>query len=345
MFRLRELFSVIFLLFSFSATIGFSVSKLRRLDNNKAMEDTMLTEISESSTSERIRLDSWLNHPSAINIKSCCERVPKKYFVGQGLDGEILVDIGQCRQSCSTKRTKINRKEFEAILKANYSVDPVELFLAMQRDISPKSCGDDSHCLPTRTVVERHMTMSGMQEVAVIEDCSCLSDPELCHRVEERAIHFPGTPFETSVDVGRCSGPCSSGNSLRCRSTRNKTVAIAGPNGDTCVEVIDKCGCASSCYRASSMEHIYDFVSSMDDETTDSPVIKVVDVGKCVGECNTSHHKEHCVLRDKDDSSKCLMSLTRRENNCVPLGFQLHHFRNKNGTAKSMLSITDCGCQ
>lgn len=46
-----------------------------------------------------------------------------------GLDGEILVDIGQCRQSCSTKRTKINRKEFEAILKANYSVDPVEVFI------------------------------------------------------------------------------------------------------------------------------------------------------------------------------------------------------------------------
>lgn len=46
-------------------------------------------------------------------------------------------------------------------------------------------------------------------------------------------------------------------------------------SGDTCVEVIDKCGCASSCYRASSMEHIYDFVSPMDDETTDSPVIKV----------------------------------------------------------------------
>jgi hypothetical protein len=84
----------------------------------------------------------------------------------------------------------------------------------MQRDVAPKSCGEDSHCLPTRTVVERHMTMSGMQEVAVIEDCSCMSDPELCHRVEERVIHFPGTPFETSVDVGRCSGPCMSGRVL-----------------------------------------------------------------------------------------------------------------------------------
>ena len=45
-----------------------------------------------------------------------------------GLDGDISVDMGQCRQSCSAKKTKINRKEFEAILKANHSVDPVEVF-------------------------------------------------------------------------------------------------------------------------------------------------------------------------------------------------------------------------
>ena len=88
----------------------------------------------------------------------------------------------------------------------------------MQRDVSAKSCGEESHCLPTRTVVERHMTMSGLQEVAVIESCSCLSDPELCHRVEEHVIHFPGTPFETSVDVGRCSGPCNSGK-VKCISS------------------------------------------------------------------------------------------------------------------------------
>nr|CAH0111355.1 unnamed protein product [Daphnia galeata] len=331
-------FSVLFLMFGFSATIGLSVSNIRRLDSDKQrMNDKMLAELAESSSAERIHLDSWLN-PSTSNTKSCCDRVQKKYFVGKGLDGDISVDMGQCRQSCSAKRTKINRKEFEAILKANHSVDPVELYLAMQRDIAPKSCGEDSHCLPTRTVVERHMTMSGMQEVAVIEDCSCMSDPELCHRVEERVIHFPGTPFETSVDVGRCSGPCMSGNALSCRSTRNKTVAIAGPNGDACVEVIDKCSCTSSCYRASSMEHVYDFASPLDDETTDS--------GRCRQvRWRVQYVTSQGALRSEDDNSKCLMSLTRRENNCLPMGFQLHRFRNQNGTMKSMLSITDCGCQ
>jgi len=42
--------------------------------------------------------------------------------------------MGQCRQSCSTKKTKIHRREFEAILKANTSVDPVEVILVDTND-------------------------------------------------------------------------------------------------------------------------------------------------------------------------------------------------------------------
>ena len=115
--------------------------------------------ITGNSATGKTHLDSWLNHPTSANTKSCCARVPKKYFVGNGtyaittiaqaeksfvaitpcliapffvggpigLDGEIYVDMGQCRQSCTAKKTKINRKEFEAILKANHSVDPVEV--------------------------------------------------------------------------------------------------------------------------------------------------------------------------------------------------------------------------
>lgn len=81
----------------------------------------------------------------------------------------------------------------------------------MQRDESAKSCsGETHHCLPTRTVIERHMTMSGLQQVAVIEDCACVPQiTQYCHRVEENVVHFQGTPFETTIDVGRCSGSCT----------------------------------------------------------------------------------------------------------------------------------------
>lgn len=47
------------------------------------MNDKMLAELAESSSAERIHLDSWLN-PSTSNTKSCCDRVQKKYFVGKG---------------------------------------------------------------------------------------------------------------------------------------------------------------------------------------------------------------------------------------------------------------------
>ena len=63
---------------------GLSVSNIRRLDSDKQrMNDKMLAELAESSSAERIHLDSWLN-PSTSNTKSCCDRVQKKYFVGKG---------------------------------------------------------------------------------------------------------------------------------------------------------------------------------------------------------------------------------------------------------------------
>ena len=44
--------------------------------------------------------------------------------------------------------------------------------------------------------------------------------------------------------------------------------------GDTCVEVIEKCSCTPSCYRAQVMEHIYDYTLPID-ETADGPTVKV----------------------------------------------------------------------
>ena len=55
------------------------------------------------------------------------------------------------------------------------------------------------------------MTMAGVQQVAVIEDCSCVASAQQCQRVDKNVVYFPGTPFETVVDVGACSGPCQSG--------------------------------------------------------------------------------------------------------------------------------------
>lgn len=294
---------------------------------------------------------------------SCCDRQQKKQWIGYGLDGEqLFVDVGQCRQSCSSHH-KIHRKEFEAYLKANASLDPVQLFLSMQQQAAPKSCGVAATCLPKLTSMERHMITSGPQQVAVIEDCACTAEASRCQRVPSDVVYFPGTPFEKVVDVGVCSGPChpppdvvekleQSLGTLHCQPLRNRTVAIPGPNGDTCVEVIDQCSCSSSCYRATSLEHIYDYALKIneeedddDDEEMAQPLHKVIDVGRCVGTCNNPNQKHRCVLRDTEDQSKCLMSLTRRDSSCVPSGYEVHRYRSKSGIDKSILSITDCTCQ
>lgn len=61
------------------------MSNNRRLDTDRLRaDDKMLAELAESGSGERIHLDSWLN-PSTSNTKSCCDRVPKKYFVGKGM--------------------------------------------------------------------------------------------------------------------------------------------------------------------------------------------------------------------------------------------------------------------
>ena len=102
--------------------------------------------------------------------------------------------------------------------------------------------------------------------------------------------------------------------------------------GDTCVEVIDQCSCSSSCYRATSLEHIYDYALKINEEEDDdddeemaqplhkvksmpsrlSPkpalifwfmvLTQVIDVGRCVGTCNNPNQKHRCVLRYKFNS-------------------------------------------
>ncbi len=81
----RQSLHILSLFFPIFIQTGFSVSNHRRLDTDRLRtDDKMLAELAESGSAERIHLDSWLN-PSTSNTKSCCDRVPKKYFVGKGM--------------------------------------------------------------------------------------------------------------------------------------------------------------------------------------------------------------------------------------------------------------------
>ena len=101
--------------------------------------------------------------------------------------------------------------KYQAGLKWRFILNPSQLFLSLQKEASPESCGGTSSCQPTRSVMERHMTMSGPRQVSVIEDCLCTPQPPHCQRVVDNVVYFADTPFETVVDVGTCQGPCRSG--------------------------------------------------------------------------------------------------------------------------------------
>jgi hypothetical protein len=102
---------------------------------------------------------------------------------------------------------------------------------------SSSSC-ISSKCLPTNSRIEKHFGLGGKQyEVEVIDTCDCAKVPSSCQKVSRHVKVHVDTPFETEVDMGACLGSCSPDSS--CRSVRNKSVSVEGPNGAQCHQVIN----------------------------------------------------------------------------------------------------------
>jgi hypothetical protein len=88
-------------------------------------------------------------------------------------------------------------------------------------------CSGESACLPTKSRLQRVSTLLGMQEHLVVEECGCRHRPNRCYRQAHALQLYPGTPYETHLDVGTCSGRCESGEQTRWAEwpacwTRNK---------------------------------------------------------------------------------------------------------------------------
>jgi hypothetical protein len=74
-----------------------------------------------------------------------------------------------------------------------------------------QACARQSACLPSRSRLQRVSTLHGMQEHLVVEECGCWHKPNRCYRQAHTLQLYPGTPYETHLDVGSCSGRCESG--------------------------------------------------------------------------------------------------------------------------------------
>ncbi|XP_023706966.1 uncharacterized protein LOC111864143 [Cryptotermes secundus] len=180
-----------------------------------------------------------------------------------------------------------------------------------------------------------------MQEHLVVEECGCRHKPNHCFRQAHTLRLYPGTPYETHLDVGACSGHCES--EMGCRPVRNKSVSIPGPNGVQCHSVIEECSCAGGCFRMASMETVYDYTDIPDNDTGSSPAIKEVDVGRCTGSCPGAQIQK-CLYRDHADPSKCLSGLYGKQSLCTPSHHKVHRYTTKDRQIKEIISITDCKC-
>lgn len=72
---------------------------------------------------------------------------------------------------------------------------------------APHSCPAGSCCEPARVHVERLLLFEGVREVEVVDGCHCSTCPEECLRLPALKTFFPDSPWEVTVDVGKCSDP------------------------------------------------------------------------------------------------------------------------------------------
>ncbi|KAM6331898.1 uncharacterized protein FN964_014601 [Alca torda] len=70
---------------------------------------------------------------------------------------------------------------------------------------APRSCPAGSCCEPSRLHVEQLLLLEGLREVEVVDGCHCSTCPEERPCLPALKTFFPDSPWEVTVDVGKCS--------------------------------------------------------------------------------------------------------------------------------------------
>ena len=95
-------------------------------------------------------------------------------------------------------------------------------------------------CLPTSSVISTMYTENGLSHYENIKDCDCVRMNK-CHRVSRIKTYYPGTKYETTLDVGQCLGDCNT-NTI-CRAEDFVNMKIEAPEGSQLVNIIKSCSC------------------------------------------------------------------------------------------------------
>ncbi|KAE8632051.1 hypothetical protein XENTR_v10001408 [Xenopus tropicalis] len=232
--------------------------------------------------------------------RGCCKRQSNFVYIGQDISGSpVSVDVGLCRSHCGIpQRINSYNQALPALAKHSSMLDILKNKKLRERVPDPHpssgsepSCPQESTCQPTKVGIERVLLFQGIQEVEVIEDCQCSLTPHDCIRMPFLKTFFPDTPFESTVDVGKCSSPKTS-TGLLCSPTKFDTVVVESPNGAEIVQTVENCEMKENCYRISYLEYYYEVAYNSNGIKEER--LKEIDVGRCLGGCSSG---SHCLLR------------------------------------------------
>ncbi|XP_057714023.1 uncharacterized protein pnhd [Corythoichthys intestinalis] len=204
---------------------------------------------------------------------------------------------------------------------------------------SLSSCSVNHACEPTGMRVDRVLLFEGPHEVEVIQECHCEIQPAQCMRVPSLRTFFSETPYESVVDVGRCSRSKGVPEGFSCMPTKFDSALVDTPNKVNVIPTVAACELKESCYRVPYVEYHYEIVHHGDGVKEER--LREVDVGRCLGGCATGNR---CLLRSPSDPEICHLWAKKQSSSCVPQGYESHSFLSQHGKISTILSITSCHC-
>ncbi|XP_009471196.1 PREDICTED: DNA polymerase epsilon subunit 4 [Nipponia nippon] len=280
--------------------------------------------------------------------RGCCRRQSRFLHVGHDVSGSpVSVDVGKCRSSCLSQRISSPHPDLLGLSRQSSMLDFLRSKkLQVRRPDSPlqpgapRSCPAGSCCEPARVRVERLLLFEGVREVEVVEGCHCSTCPEECLRLPALKTFFPDSPWEVTVDVGKCSGPAYGADGLFCLPTKFNTALVKNPHGGEVVRTLESCEMKEKCYRVSRVEYYYEMVHSSAGRREER--LKEIDVGRCLGSCSSG---DPCLLGESPGGEKCLVWAEAAASRCAPHRYDVHVFRSRRDRVRTVVAIRQCKCR
>ncbi|XP_032387723.1 uncharacterized protein pnhd [Etheostoma spectabile] len=295
-------------------------------------------------------LSKHIDHRNLFTQRLCCKRQSHFVYIGQDISGSpVSIDVGMCRSHCGGTSGPSHEAGQQEYAKHSSMLE----FLRSKKvsEVSPHghkegpgalnqpSCGMNQVCEPTGMRVERVLLLEGPREVEVTEECHCEIKLTPCIRVPALKTYYSETPYETVIDVGRCSRSKGSSEGFSCVPTMFESALVETPNKVDLIQTVAACELKESCYRVPYVEYFYEIINA---DGVKEERLKEIDVGRCLGGCTTGNR---CLLRSGSDPAICHLWAERQSSSCVPQGYESHNFLNQHGQIRNVLSITSCLCQ